>query len=202
MSLGIRVFPGEMSNEKKRRYVMKKIIAIVLILLSSVNIANGATWMEMLQEAFTGKPTAVATETEEMNVAAETSTQVSLDQIKKNVPSLMENIKLVVAKLNEVKTKAAESGFFSALKAAFNINQETATAFSNLTTQAGMIVAAAHNVFTSSDSQTQATVQGLIAEVVQMPEFQQLAEYAKTLPLIGKKLTEYLDSLKQEAAVK
>jgi hypothetical protein len=180
---------------------MKKIIAIALLLLSSANIMNGATWIERLQEAFTGKPAAVSTETEKMGATAETSTQSNLDEIKKDVPSLTEKIKLVVAKLNEVK-KAAEEGFFSGLKAAFNINQETATAFSKITTQAGTVAKTAHNLLNTSDEQTKAEVKGLLAQVVQIPEFQQLVEYAKTLPIIGSKLTESLNSLKQEAEVK
>jgi hypothetical protein len=184
--------------------IMKKILAIVFLLLTSANIANGATWLEWLQETLTGNPEAVATKTEEVSAPSETpgQSQSSLDQIKKDVPSLMGNIKLVVAKLNDVKTKVTEGGFFSGLKAAFSINTETANAFSQLTTQAGAIVLAARNLLNTSDSQTKATVQGLIAEVVKIPEFQQLVEYAKTMPFIGKQLSAYLDSLKQEAEVK
>lgn len=178
---------------------MKKFIAIAL-LISSVNIVNGASWTEMMQEALTGKPATVATAPASgASTATAASNQLNLDQIKNTVPSLIENIKLVVAKLTDVTTKATEGGFFSGIKAAFSDINQSAAAFSSLTTQAATVAMAARSLLNTADPQTKAVVQDLVAQVVQIPEFQKLLEYVKNTPF-GGQLTQYLDSLKQEAA--
>lgn len=180
---------------------MKKIIAIAILLLG-VNIAHGASWAEMFQQAVTGQPAAVAT-TPAPSVAAPATTavasnQLNIDQIKNTIPSVVQGIKLIVAKFNDV-TAASQTGFWAGLKSAFSIDQATANAFSNLSTQAVSVVTAARSVLATADPATKSMVQGLVAQAVNIPEFQKLLEYAQSMPFVGGKLTDALNGLKQVA---
>ncbi len=156
----------------------------------------------MIQEALTGQPATVSTApaatvpaSVAATAAAATGTKSILAQLQESFPSFIANIKQITAKLDTV-SDASKQGFWSGIKSAFNIDSQTAQAFSDLKTQAPTIASRVKELINSADPTTQATVKGLISQVTQLPQFQKLVEYIKSMPFTGG-LTEALNTLTQ-----
>lgn len=180
---------------------MKKIVSLVL-LLSTVNLANAETWLETLQQAINPtQPAAVssAPAADRPAVAAPVN-QSLVEKIRANIPSLIANIKLLAPKAVEIAAKSAQGGWFSGLTSVFtSMDVESRAAFLNLVTQVGTVAEAARSLLATADPATQSTVKGLLAQVTNLPEFQTLLNKAKEIPLVGGQLDAYLRSLTVEA---
>ena len=182
---------------------MKKLLTIAL-LLSTVNLANGATWGDMFQQYLGGQPVASAT-------ATATSQSASLvDQLKASLPELIENIKTLAPKAKELAAKAAESqasgGMFSGISGWFARAAELGgdkaaqNAVTGLASQLPNITDTAKKLLDSADPATQSLVKGLLAKVVEIPEFKTLLQYATSIPIIGGQLQGLLNLITKEAS--
>ena len=170
------------------------------MLLSSVTVLPAATWGQMIQEALTGQPVAVSTDPAATAPATATAANQSLlEQIRANIPSLIANIKILAPKAIELASKTAEGGFFSGITAAVTMDPAVRNAAVSLYSQITTVTSSAQTLLNNADPATKATVKGLLAQVVQVPEFQTLMSHIKNFPIIGGQIEGYLATLQQAA---
>ncbi len=164
--------------------------------------AGGSSFLARLVGAMDpNQPATVATTSAaDRPAVAAPAYQVALEKIVTNAPSLIANIKLLAPKALEIAAKSAQGGWFSGLTSAFtSMDTESRAAFLNLVTQVGSVATAARSLLASADPATQATVKGVLAQIVAVPEFKTLLDQAKNIPLVGGQLDAYLQTLTAEA---
>ncbi len=178
---------------------MKRILTIAL-LLSTVSLANGASWAEMFQQ-YMGQPVASTTATATTGTAVTQQASV-LDQLKDLIPGLIANIKILAPKVVELASKGAQGGISGWFARAADLGGDTVAqnALKGLVNQLTTISGSATSLLSNGDATTQSMVKGLLSQVTQIPEFKTLLEYAKNIPMIGGQLQSYLESLTKEAA--
>lgn len=173
---------------------------------------SSPSWMEML----TGKPAApaaatpqaqtgtswlqmLAGQTADRPAATAYNNQTLLSQLTTTIPALIANIKLIAPKALEIATQYTQGGWFSALAAVGSMDSATRNAFVDVITKVRAASNTASSLLANADPATKTAVKGVLAQVIEAPEFKSLLDNAKNIPIIGSQLDGYLKSLTAEA---
>jgi len=146
---------------------------------------TGTSWLEMV----TGQSVA------DRPAATPAAAQTTLSQLTTAIPTLIANIKLIAPKALEIATQYSKGGWLSGLSSVGSMDTATRTAFIDVITKARAVSNYATSLLANADAATKSTVQGLLAQLVAVPEFKSLLDSAKNIPIIGSQLDGYLKSL-------
>jgi guanyl-specific ribonuclease Sa len=154
---------------------------------SAPQAQTGTSWLQMLAGQTADRP------------AATYSNQTLLSQLTTAIPSLIANIKLIAPKALEIATQYTQGGWFSALAAVGSMDSATRNAFVDVITKLRAASNTASSLMANADPATKTAVKGVLAQVIEAPEFKSLLDNAKNIPIIGSQLDGYLKSLTAEA---
>jgi len=150
---------------------------------------TGTSWLQMLA----GQSAA------DRSAATAYNNQTLLSQLTTAIPSLIANIKLIAPKALEIATQYTQGGWFSALAAVGSMDSATRNAFVDVITKVRAASNTASSLMANADPATKTAVKGVLAQVIEAPEFKSLLDNAKNIPIIGSQLDGYLKSLTAEA---